>query len=112
MMGSPAEWEHACRAGTTTPFSFGENITPEQVNYDGNVCEWSADAWQKKLGKAVVVDPYCQSDDKVARRVLRGGSWSNYCRYVRSAYRFYLIPDDNDRHFGFRRSSESCTNRW
>jgi formylglycine-generating enzyme required for sulfatase activity len=122
---SEAEWEYCCRAGTSSAYSTGDSIMPEQANfgeaskgttsvlkfppnpwglYDmhGNIWEWCEDNWREDYNSNPPSDGSAWAGGDPSSRVLRGGSWIDRPDILRSAGRDWVHPVYRDYSFGFR----------
>ena len=123
-----AEWEYAARGGATTTYPWGKTMEKGRANcagcngdapgntvatgsfppndyglYDtlGNAAEWVEDCWNDSY-RGAPVDGSAWTKPRCQERVLRGGSFNNDPRYVRSASRYKYDFDVRFSSNGFR----------
>ena len=115
---SEVEWEYACRAGTTTPYSTGSFLSTEQANYNGEfplpgqpagenrnrvmpVGSFAPNAWGLFDMHGNVWEWTNDAYDE-ARKVIRGGSWRFNADSARCALRYTHRPGDRGDSLGLR----------
>ncbi|MGO9484421.1 MAG: formylglycine-generating enzyme family protein, partial [Rhodomicrobium sp.] len=122
---SEAEWEYACRGGTTSTYCYGDDVNTYQANfaavvgstttvgsfpanpfglYDmhGNVWEWVEDAWSANYAGALADGGSSTIIDDPNIRVVRGGSWINAAKDLRAACRNASLAFQRSNSVGFR----------
>ena len=115
---SETEWEYACRAGTTTPYSTGRELTTAEANFNGDFSAPGQPNGQNR-GRVTPVASFppnafglfdmhgnvwewTNDGYDETRKVIRGGSWRFNADSARCAVRYHHRPEDRDDSVGFR----------